>query len=59
MKRLCSVLKYICIVALVISLLSLAAVVAYALINGVGKLSFNLEFGEYLPDTPTMLPAII
>lgn len=59
MKRLCSVLKYICIVALVISLLSLAAVVAYALINGVGKLSFNLVFGEYLPDSPTMLPAII
>lgn len=59
MKRLCSVLKYICIVALVISLLSLAAVVAYVLINGVGKLSFNLVFGEYLPDSPTMLPAII
>ena len=59
MKRLCSVLKYICIVALVISLLSLVAVVSYVLINGLGKLSFNLVFGEYLPDSPTMLPAII
>ena len=47
MRKLYSILKYICIIALVISLISLLAVVAYVLINGVDKLSFNLLFGEY------------
>ena len=59
MKKLYSALKYVCIVALVISLIALVAVVAYVLINGVDKLSFNLIFGEYDPDEPTLLPALV
>ncbi len=59
MRKLYSALKYICIVALVISLIALVAVVAYVLINGIDKLSFNLVFGEYDPDAPTLLPALI
>lgn len=59
MRKLYSALKYVCIVALVISLVSLFAVVAYVLINGVNKLSFNLVFGKYDPDTPTLLPALV
>ena len=58
MKRLYSILKYICIIALVISLISLLAVVAYVLINGVDKLSFNLLFGDYT-DSPSIFPAFI
>lgn len=59
MKKLYSVLKYICIAALIISLIALIAVIAYVLINGVDKLSFNLIFGEYNPDAPTIFPALI
>ncbi|MGM9682363.1 MAG: phosphate ABC transporter permease PstA [Eubacteriales bacterium] len=58
MRKLYSALKYVCIVALVISLIALAAVVAYVLINGIDKLSFNLIVGEYHPDAPTLLPAL-
>ena len=58
MKRLYSILKYICIIALVISLISLLAVVAYVLINGVDKLSFDLLFGDYT-DSPSIFPAFI
>ena len=35
MRKLYSALKYICIIALVISLIALVAIVAYVLINGV------------------------
>lgn len=59
MRKLYSALKYLCIAALLVSLAALAAVVAYVLINGVGKLSFNLIFGEYHPDSPTLLPALV
>ena len=59
MRKLYSALKYVCIVALVISLVALIAVVAYVIINGVNNLSFNLIFGEYDPDTPTLLPALV
>ena len=58
MRRLYSALKYVCIVALVISLIALVAVVAYVLINGVDKLSLDLLFGDY-KDTPSILPAFI
>ena len=58
MRKLYSALKYICIVALVISLIALVAVVAYVLINGVDKLSVDLLFGDY-KDTPSILPAFI
>ncbi len=58
MRRLYSILKYICIIALVISLISLLAVVAYVLINGVDKLSFNLLFGEYT-NYPSIFPAFV
>lgn len=58
MRRLYSILKYVCIIALVLSLISLIAVVAYVLINGVSKLSFNLLFGDYT-DSPSIFPAFI
>ena len=58
MRRLYSALKYVCIIALVISLIALVAVVAYVLINGVDKLSLDLLFGDY-KDTPSILPAFI
>ncbi|MBQ8840374.1 MAG: phosphate ABC transporter permease PstA [Clostridia bacterium] len=58
MRKLYSILKYICIIALVISLISLLAVVAYVLINGVDKLSFNLLFGEYT-NYPSIFPAFV
>ena len=58
MRRLYSALKYVCIVALVISLIALVAVVAYVLINGVDELSLDLLFGDY-KDTPSILPAFI
>lgn len=59
MRKLYSALKYVCIACLVISLVALVAVIAYVLINGMGNLSFNLVFGEYKPDAPTLLPALI
>ncbi|MBQ3588948.1 MAG: phosphate ABC transporter permease PstA [Clostridia bacterium] len=58
MRKLYSILKYVCIVALAISLIALIAVVAYVLINGVSKLSFNLLLGDYT-DSPSILPAFI
>ena len=58
MRKLYSALKYVCIVALIISLIALVAVVAYVLINGVDKLSLDLLFGDY-KDTPSILPAFI
>ena len=58
MRKLYSALKYVCIFALVISLIALIAVVAYVLINGVDKLSFDLLFGDY-KDSPSILPAFI
>ncbi|MBQ7314429.1 MAG: phosphate ABC transporter permease PstA [Clostridia bacterium] len=59
MRKLYSALKYVCIACLAISLIALVAVVAYVLINGIGNLSFNLVFGEYKPDAPTLLPALV
>ena len=56
MRKAYSAMKYACITALVISLIALIAVVAYVLINGVSKLSFNLLFGDYT-DSPSILPA--
>ena len=58
MRKLYSILKYVCIIALVLSLISLIAVVAYVLINGVTKLSFNLLFGDYTA-SPSIFPAFI
>ena len=48
MRKAYSAMKYVCIAALVISMIALVAVVAYVLINGVDKLSLNLVFGEYI-----------
>ena len=59
MRKLYSILKYVCIIALVLSLISLIAVVAYVLINGVTKLSLNLVFGEYTDNAPTVFPALV
>ena len=47
MKKLYAALKYVCIAALVISLIALVAVVAYVLWGGAGKLSADLLFGDY------------
>ena len=58
MKRIYSALKYACITALVISVISLVAVVAYVLINGIDKLSADLLFGDY-KSSPSILPAFI
>ena len=58
MRRFYSTLKYLCIVALVISMIALIAVVAYVLINGADKLSADLLFGDY-KNTPSILPAFI
>lgn len=59
MRRLYSALKYVCIAALAVSLIALAAVVAYVLIGGADKLSLHLIFGEYTPDEPTLFPALV
>ena len=58
MRKLYSILKYVCIIALVLSLISLIEVVAYVLINGVTKLSFNLLFGDYTASS-SIFPAFI
>ena len=58
MRKFYSSLKYICIAALVLSMIALVAVVAYVLINGVDKLSVDLLFGDY-KNSPSILPAFI
>lgn len=58
MKKFYSALKFVCIIALVISLIALASVVAYVLIKGIDKLSFDLLFGDY-KNSPSILPAFI
>ena len=58
MRKFYSSLKYICIAALVVSIIALVAVVAYVLINGVDKLSVDLLFGDY-KNSPSILPAFI
>ena len=58
MKKFYSTLKIICIAALVISLIALIAVIAYVLINGVGKLSVGLLLGNNSA-SPTILPALV
>ena len=58
MRKIYSALKYVCIVALVISMIALIAVVAYVLINGIDKLSADLLFGDY-KRSPSILPAFI
>lgn len=59
MRKAYSAMKYVCIAALVISMIALVAVVAYVLINGVDKLSWNLVFGEYSDSAPTVFPALV
>ena len=58
MKKFYSALKYICIAALLVSLIALVAVIAYVLINGADKLSADLLFGDY-KSAPSILPAFI
>ena len=58
MRRFYSALKYVCILALVISLIALVSVVAYVLIKGVDKISLDLLFGDY-KNSPSILPAFI
>lgn len=56
MRKFYTALKFVCIVALAISLIALIAVTAYVLINGVGKLSPDLLWGK---NTPSILPALV
>ena len=58
MRKMYSALKYVCIAALVISMIALLAVVAYVLWGGVDKLSADLLFGDY-KSSPSILPAFI
>lgn len=58
MRKLYSALKIICLVALGITLICLVAVIAYVLIKGAGKLSFDLLFGDY-KSSPSILPAFV
>lgn len=51
-------LKYGSAVSTAVSVLALAAVVLYILINGVDKISFDLLFGEY-GETPSIFPAMV
>ena len=57
-RKLFFALRIACMVALGISLLCLLAVVAYVIINGVGKISGELLFGDYSV-TPSILPAFV
>ena len=58
MRKIYSVLKYLCIAALVISMISLVAVVAYVIEGGVDKLSSELLLGDY-KGGPSILPAFV
>ena len=57
--RLYTVLKWLSVVAAVLAVLSLIAVTAYVLVNGVDKLSSQLLFGEYKTESPSILPAFL
>ena len=58
MRKFYSTLKIICLIALGISLICLVAVIAYVLIKGTDKLSFDLLFGDY-KSSPSILPAFV
>lgn len=51
-------LRILCVAAAGLAVLSLAAVTVYVLINGVGKLTPELLFGDY-SETPSILPAFV
>lgn len=57
-KTLYATLKYVAIIAMVISVVCLIAVVAYVLINGTTKITLDLLVGDY-KTTPSILPAFI
>lgn len=58
MRKLYSFLKYVCISALCVSVIFLFAIIVYVLSSGIGKLSFDLVFGEY-GENVSILPAIV
>ena len=58
-RTLFSGLKYLCILCTVVSVAALIAVVFYILKNGVGKLSWQLLFGEYTGSAVSNFPAFI
>ena len=58
-RTLFSSLKYLCILCTVVSVAALIAVVFYILKNGVGKLSWQLLFGEYTGSAVSIFPAFI
>ncbi len=57
-KRWYSALRGISLFALFVTLLSLIAVIAYVLLQGMGKMSWELLFGDY-GVSPSILPAFI
>ncbi|MDD6995445.1 MAG: phosphate ABC transporter permease PstA [Candidatus Borkfalkiaceae bacterium] len=59
MRKFYSALKIVCYVALGVSLTALAAIVVNVLVNGAGKLSFRLLFGQYKSASPTVFPALV
>lgn len=59
MRKLYTALKYVCLAALALALLSLVMVIVYVVANGIDKLSLDFIFGEYKPTAPTLLPALI
>lgn len=51
-------LRILCVAAAGLAVISLVAVTVYVLINGVGKLTPELLFGDYY-ETPSILPAFV
>lgn len=58
-RALFSGLKYLCVLCTVVSVAALIAVVFYILKNGIGKLSWQLLFGEYTGSAVSIFPAFI
>ena len=57
-RKIFSALKYVSRVCTAVAVASLIAVIAYVLVNGVGKISADLLFGEYKGDNVSILPAL-
>jgi phosphate transport system permease protein len=57
-RRFFSFLKYLSIALTVLSVVALVTIIAYVLINGCGKLSWQLLFGKYGAE-PSIYPAFI
>ena len=54
-----ALLRWLCYIAIAITVGSLLTIVAYICINGIPHISWNLLFGEYSADNPSMGFAIV